>query len=445
MTNFVITRRFWPLFGANTLGAFADNALRQSTINAVYAAALAGVAAKDFTLPLGAGIYAGSLVSMGFTIPILIFSVISGQLADRVDRHILVRYLKVTELGLMAFAALCFALGNALLLILALFLMGTQSAFFSPVRNALMPDYYRTEDLPKANGYFNAGLFVAVVLGLGMGGYFVAVEGGRIIVSTILIAGAGAGALLAFATPKAPVSGEHKINWNIPLVAVRLYQDTARLPGLIYPMLGIGWYWMVGATLLALLPNFVGETLGGGEIEITIALVVSALGAGAGSILAGLVSARVKDSLVLSGIGVSGTVIASLLIFLIAQGYEMPEAGFMSLANAPLLLTIIFFAGANGLYVVPLMALLQDRAPNDRRARIMGASNMTNGGLATIGAALLIPLQALGMTPDLIFLLIGGLQANLVVFMWRRRRAIRAHANPLTKEVISPAFTKEND
>ena len=142
----------------------------------------------------------------------------------------------------------------------------------------------------------------------------------------------------------------------------------------------------------------------------------------------------------MSGAGVLGTVIASAGIFSIAQGYILPEGGILAWENAPLMAMVLLFASSNGIFVVPLMAALQERAPADRRARIMGTSNMTNGGLATLGAALLIPMREIGLAPDQVFAVIGLMQAGLLFVMWRRRGAIRAKANPLTQEVISPTF-----
>ncbi|MEM9421474.1 MAG: MFS transporter, partial [Pseudomonadota bacterium] len=253
MTSFVFTKRFWPLFGANTLGAFADNTLRMATIVAVYAAFTAG-GGGTFDLPHGLGEHAGSLVSVAFTLPVFIFSVLAGQLADKIHRHTLIRVLKWIELVLMAAAAVCFALGNGPLLVLALFLMGTQSAFFSPVRNAVMPQYYDRDELIRANGYYNAALFVAVVTGLGLGGYFVNQGGGRIIVSIMLIMAAAGGAILAGFIPKAPSPGLTRINWNVPVVIARQLNFVRTIKGIWYPMLGVAWFWMLGAAVLANLP-----------------------------------------------------------------------------------------------------------------------------------------------------------------------------------------------
>ncbi len=427
MTQFVFTRRFWPLFGANTLGAFADNTLRMATIVAVYAAFTAG-GGGAFDLPWGLGEHAGSLVSVAFTLPVFIFSVIAGQLADKVHRHVLIRQLKVIELILMATAAVCFAMGNGPLLVLALFLMGTQSAFFSPVRNAVMPQYYEPQELIRANGYYNAALFVAVVTGLGLGGYFVNQEGGRVTVSVMLIAAAAIGALLARFTPEAASPGLEKINWNIPSVIVRQLGFVRGLKGLWYPMIGVAWFWMVGAAVLANLPNYVGEDLGGGDAEISIIQAIFAMGAGLGTMIAGIVGAKMKDSLFLAGAGVAGTVVGAGLIWGLTLGFDPSAGPLFSWANAPLLSALALTAAANGFFAVPLMTALQRRAPEAERARVMGTANMTNGLAATVGALFIPPLRSIGLSAADIFLVLAILQLSLLIFMWRRKRTFRAAA-----------------
>ena len=332
MSSLVRQRRFWALFGAQALGAFADNALRNATIVAVLGAAAIAYGEADFTMPWGMGRLAGG-ISIMFTIPIFVFSAIAGQLADKIDRHELAFRLKVIELGLMIFASLCFALGNAPLLILALFLMGTQSAFFGPVRTSLMPEYYRPTELLKANGLFNAALFIALVTGLVVGGEAMERPGGKLIISTCLIIAAFFGAVLSNFCPPAPAPGLKKIDWNVPAMSIEMFMRAAQTRGIIYPMLGIGWFWMINSALLSVLPNLVTESLGYPKEVYTEFLVVACIGGGVGSIGAGILAPRVKDSLMLAGIGIAVNILASLAAFLIIISHPGGTGGFFELKN----------------------------------------------------------------------------------------------------------------
>ncbi|MEM9233503.1 MAG: MFS transporter, partial [Pseudomonadota bacterium] len=443
----LLERRVLARCGAQTFGAFADNKLRQAAIIAIFAMAAVSYGSADFTMPSGLGHAAPMIVSVGFTLPILIFSPLSGQIADRFDRDMLVRKLKLIELAVMAYASLCFFIGNGPQLIFALFLMGTQSAFFSPVRMSLMPQYYRTEELPFANGVYNAALFVAIVAGLSLGGALILLDDGRLYVSLILVAAAAIGALFAMGCPKAPVNSTQKINWNIPVVAVRLFQQAAAQRGVLYPMLGIGWFWMISAASLALLPALVRDSLQASDTAINQCIAVSSIGAGMGSLIAGLIVSRVKDSFLFAGAAVAANAVAWVTAWFVLKDYAIPASGFFSFGNLPLMLVLTASALTNGMFVVPLMAALQSRAPQAIRAQIMGASNMTNGGLATVGALGLLLPMSLGLAPHELFLIFGALQLGLCIFMWRRKGAIRAAAepapaNPLSQDVVTPSFSE---
>lgn len=424
--------------------------LRQATILAIFSVAAYSYGEVDFSMPWGWGNAASAIVSVGFTLPIMIFSPLSGQIADRVDRDVLVRKLKYIELCLMAYASLCFAIGNGPQLIFALFLMGTQSAFFSPVRTSLMPQYYRPDELAMANGIFNAILFVAIVAGLGIGGALIITEGGRLMVSLILVIAAVLGALFATQCPKAPVSNSSPINWNIPLVAVKMFRQAARQDGILYPMLGIGWFWMINAATIAILPNVVRDTLQASDGVINACLAISAIGAGLGSMTAGFIINKFRDSLSFAGWAIALNSILWLAAWLVFPNHRIPEAGFFSFGNLPLILILLAAAMTLGMFVVPLMAILQHRAPNEIRAQIMGTSNMTNGAMATfIGIFVALVTLLLNPPPHHHLLFLAVLQAGLFAFMWRRKGAIREAAepvttNPLTEEVITPSFSESS-
>ena len=55
-------------------------------------------------------------------------------------------------------------------LLLVLFLMGTQSAFFGPGKYGILPELFRREDLPRANGIILMTTFLAIILGMAVAG-----------------------------------------------------------------------------------------------------------------------------------------------------------------------------------------------------------------------------------------------------------------------------------
>ena len=425
----VRARRFWSLLGAQALGSFADNALRAAAIVAIAAAYRTGVqAGGDFHAPAWLAAEAGTYVGLCFTVPIFVFSMISGQIADRYDRHVIIRVTKVIEVILMLIASVFFALGNALGLLAFLFLMGAQSSFLAPTRAAMMPQYFPGRELMRANGYFHGGSLIAIVLGLGIGGALIVLSNGRYLVSAVLVTAALAGMIAAFRTPAAPAPGLARVNWNVFSQAWRMYRDVWRMPGVFWPMIGVGWFWGIGAITLANLENFV-SALGGVSGDFTAFQAIFAIGAGLGSVAAGVIANRMRDPMRLAGVGVAGTIACALAVVAVARVIAAgagPVPVSLVLNPTPILWglagLIVATAAFNGFFVVPLLTALQARAPEHERARVLGTANMTNGGMATFMALLVPASRPLGFDPITLWVGVAGLQLGVLLFMFHRLR-----------------------
>jgi MFS family permease len=422
--------RFWYLFGAQTFGAFADNCLRNATIVAIIAAATASVG-EDFYFYGDLANEAGTFVSIGFTLPIFVFAMLSGQLADRLPRHVMARRLKFLELLLMSIAALCFFLGQALPLIITLALMGAQTAFFQPVRFALMPQYFPPERLARANGIMQAGTFIAIVTGLGLGGYFFEVENGRLIVSLMLIGAAVIGAALATQLPPAPPPGREAVNWNIASVSIRCTREAAKTPGVLWPIIANGYFWLVGALLLAHMPIFMRDQLGGTNQDYALLNAFFALGAGIGSIIAGILAGRLDNPKKMSFVAIIIGMIALVGVYWYTRVPFVGEFDLFGPEGYPLLVLFVISSAANGVFAVPMLASFQANAPKAMSARIMGVANMMNGLFATIGAILASVFRNAGVDPAEMFLVLTAMGGVVLGIMLYRYRAVQGmHLGP---------------
>ena len=125
-SSLLASRRFLPLFLAQFLGAFGDNVLR----GAIAVLAVYGVS--------GEGALSGAMISTlaagAFTLPFLLLSATAGQLADRYDRTLIARIVKLAEIGLMAMASWGIVAADLPVLIIALVGMGAHSTLFGPVK-----------------------------------------------------------------------------------------------------------------------------------------------------------------------------------------------------------------------------------------------------------------------------------------------------------------------
>lgn len=124
-------RRFVPYFITQALGAFNDNVYKNVLLILVaFAGSNAIGMSSDLFINLAAGL---------FILPFFLFSAFAGELADKFEKSRFIRVVKLVEIVIMSLAAIAFVYQSYLALLVLLFLMGTQSAFFGPVKYALLP------------------------------------------------------------------------------------------------------------------------------------------------------------------------------------------------------------------------------------------------------------------------------------------------------------------
>ena len=153
----LLTPRFRPFFLTQLAGAFNDNLYRIGLSTFIVFQAVGIDQQQSGTLVF----IAGGL----FILPFFLFSSIGGELADKLEKSMLIRRIKLLEIGIMLLGAAAFALQSPWLLISILFLMGTQSALFGPVKYSLMPQALKPRELVGGNAMVEFGTFLAILLG----------------------------------------------------------------------------------------------------------------------------------------------------------------------------------------------------------------------------------------------------------------------------------------
>ncbi len=200
------TRRFLPLFLTQFLGAFNDNVFKNALIILItYTVIEQSALSPQVMITVAAGI---------FILPFFLFSAVAGQIADKYDKARLIRIIKAAEIVLMLGAALGFFWQHTGLLMLILFLMGTQSAFFGPLKYGILPDQLEENELIGGNALIDSSTFVAILLGTICGGLLIMAEGGPLIISVIVIAVAALGLYASFSIPPTqPADASLKIHY----------------------------------------------------------------------------------------------------------------------------------------------------------------------------------------------------------------------------------------
>jgi len=408
-------RRFAPLFWTQFLGAGNDNLFKFAlTVMVTYQVQL------GWLPPALAGLVIGAL----FILPFLLFSATSGQLADKYDKTVLIRFVKSLEIAIMALAGWGFMQTHVPLLLACVFLMGLHSTLFGPVKFAYLPQHLNERELTGGNGMVEMGTFVAILLGNVAGGLLIALPAvGAQYVAAACIVLALIGRATAQAIPPSPSTDPRlRINWNPFSETWRNLKLAHRNTVVFRSVLGISWMWFFGAVFLSMFPSFAKDVLHGNEQVASLLLVVFSIGIGIGSLLCETLSRRhVEIGLV--PLGAIGMSVFSIDLYFASRG--LPPAAGLSLgpfvsqpAHWRVMADLALLSLFAGLYSVPMYALIQLRAEASHRARIIAANNILNALfmiVSSIGVGLL--LKANFSIPQ-VFLVTGLLNAVVAFYIF---------------------------
>jgi 1-acyl-sn-glycerol-3-phosphate acyltransferase len=410
------TRRFAPFFGTQFLGAFNDNLFKNALIVLLTFQSAQWTEIKPELLAnLAAGI---------FILPFFLFSATAGQLADKYDKALLARLVKVLEMVIMGVAAAGFFLHSLPVLMGALFLLGLHSTLFGPVKYAILPQHLRQDELVGGNALIEAGTFVAILIGTLAGGLLAgSVEhpawiafGGFLV--------ALAGYLTSRGIPSAPAP-EPSLTVNLnPLTETWRNIAFARQNRTVFlSILGISWFWLYGALFLAQFPAYAKNVLGGGESTVTLLLAVFTVGIGLGSLLCERMSGkRVEIGLVPFG-SIGLTLFGIDLYFASPTGPLSPDAlGVAALLAIPavwrILFDLVMLGVFGGFFIVPLYALVQIRSSEAHRARIIAANNILNALFMVTGALGAVALLSSGLSIPALFGIAALANALVAIYIY---------------------------
>ena len=218
------TRRFLPMFVTQFFGALNDNVYKQALLLVITYGWIHQQAASVSTL--------NNLAALLFILPYFIFSATAGQIADKYERAKLVRIIKIFEIVIMLIGAAGFLLGQLWLLLLALFLMGTHSTFFGPIKYAILPEILKPNELMSGNALFQSGTSVAILLGMILGGAVISTSQGNLLwISLTVIILAVLGYFSSrFVLKQTVTSAALKIDWNFFRTSYQTLKYAKSLP-----------------------------------------------------------------------------------------------------------------------------------------------------------------------------------------------------------------------
>lgn len=406
--------RFRPFFLTQLLGALNDNVFKTALITLL---TFRAGSITDVSPALLATVLPGV-----FILPYFLFSATCGQLADKYDRAWLARLSKVIEIAVMALGAVGFVTASLPALVLALFLMGSQSTLFGPVKYAYLPQHLDDRELVGGNGLVESATFVAILLGQIVGAWLVGVtDAWGLSAAVLLLAVAGWWTSRGIPRSPAPEPGM-AIDWNPASSTGDTLRFAAGNRTVWLSLLGISWFWFYGATLLAQFPVYASDVLGGGEGVFILLLAVFSVGVGAGSLLCDKLSGgRIEIGLV--PFGAIGLTLFGVDLFLATPASALPGDGSVSAflqhaSHGRMLIDIALLGAAGGLYIVPLYALIQTRCERSHAARIIAANNILNAGFMVASAGISLLLLKAGLDIPQLFLVAALFNAAVAAFIY---------------------------
>ena len=409
-------RRFLPYFLTQSLGAFNDNVYRQAIIGLLF---YLGVNLEERTLYT-------NLAPALFILPYFLFSGLAGQIAEKLEKSLLVRITTMMEIGIMSIAAVGFVLESLPVLLVALFLTGLQSTLFGPVKYSILPSVLKPEELTGGNGLVEMGTSMSILLGMIFGGLIFVIAGtnGPEAAAFAIVALAITGNLVSRAIPRVEASApDLVINWNPFPESLKALRLARKQPAVRNAVLGVSWFWFVGTVLTAQLPTYAELNLGGGSTLYLFCFVLFSVGTGVGSLLCEKLSRRTVE-IGLVPLGAFGMTAFCVDLYFARPGLALATgldvSGFVATEGSWRIMADLTLIGLfAGLYLVPLFALVQSRTPKGELSRVIAGLNIQNSFFIVLAAVLGIAVQRyLDWSIPEVFLALGIANAVVAIFIF---------------------------
>lgn len=411
-------RRFLPFFLTQTLGALNDNVFKNALVIMM---GFQGISA--FGMDSKLLVTAAAIV---FILPFFLFSATAGQIAEKYEKSKSIRIVKMVEIIIMALASLALYLNNFELLIGVLFLMGTQSTVFGPIKYGLLPQHLSEDELVGGNGLVESSTFMAILIGTIIGGILGQLDHNiPLYLSLALLSFSVLGYLTSRSIPTTPaVEPKLKINWNLFSETVNNLKFLGNNKVVYLAILGISWFWFYGAIFLAQIVSYTQYTLAGTGSVATLVLATFSVGIAIGSILCEkLSSGRIEIGLVpIGAIGLS--------VFAIDLYYANTSSGLTATynwlqfidnpANWRVLFDFVFIGIFGGIFTVPLYALVQQRSDKKHLSRIIASNNILNALFMVISGLFSMVLLSYDFSIPQIFLLTGIINIFVAIYVFTK-------------------------
>lgn len=313
------------------------------------------------------------------SLPGVLLGPVAGVLVDRWSRR------RVMAVGALALAALLLA-GipvtrevSVTWLYAIILVQAVIMAFFAPAENALLPGLVREEDIAPANAWNAMNDNLGNILGPSAGAFlYVQVGFTATLATCALLFLAGWAVIVGLPEVRSDRAGRMRADlvapgimqavpsvWRDLLIGLRAVR-TSRL--LLVPVVAFALYTLADVSLTAVLPVFVGDSLGVGPAAFGTMLTIRGITGLAGGIVVAAVSRHIHATTLLA-------------VGLVLYGASIATWGVINTYLLGLAITVPVGIAAAGIQT-GLYTLLQKGAPDAVRGRVFGLVGTLNGAIA---------------------------------------------------------------
>ncbi len=408
------SRRFLPMFLATFLGTLNDNIIRSGLV-----VMIAYAAQHEISLFADPEILV-TICSALLVLPMVLFSSVAGQLADKCDKSRLVRLTKLAEIFIMLGVAYGFYSQNIILLMGLLFASGTHSTFYVPIKFSILPQHLRAGELVAGNGFIASGSYLAILAGMIAGGLLV--EEPNNLIGIVAVAIALCGLVASLFIPPAPSAHPQTIvSFNLWRGSREIIAHAMRDKILTRTILSLSWFIVIGSIYIAQFANYARGVVHADNEVYIVFLTIFSLGVAVGSMLC---DALLKGEISTRYTTASAVGMAFFTMLMVVSTPPPLHDGLMTVReffgvphNFLVVFSMLMVAVCGGLYMVPLYAVLQSRSGAQHRSQIIAASNLSDSICMTIAAIISAALLYCGLGVQDLFAIVAAITLAVALYV----------------------------
>jgi MFS family permease len=313
-----------------------------------------------------------------FTVPFIIFAAYAGYLSDRFSKRSVVIGVKLVSLVAYILGAVGLYLMSWPIILITVFILGTQSTFFSPAIYGTIPELCPADYVVTANGIINVAANAAILLGIAGAGLVLDIKGAINNVPLGICLAAGAGLGVAFITfvislfvPKFPAaSPKAQFPWQGPVDSVITLAQTRHDPLLANSILAKAFFWFAGSLQILIINPLGLSQFGLTKTMTSVLVVIELVGVAVGSLLAPVFARGQKWYRVLA----PASFVMAGSMFAVAVVPYLP----LFTHRAVVIGALAMLGIAGGVFSIPVTSFIQVRPAPEFKGRMIASSNFAD-------------------------------------------------------------------